>query len=76
MSIELTPENRAFIQKGLDSGQFKDMNEAMNQAVAQMKSHEDWLRAEIQKGLDSPSSEWNLKEFLKKANAYGDVMGC
>ncbi len=75
MEISLDPDRKKFIENQIAQGQFKDENEALNEAVRLLEEQNTWSKAEIEKGLNSPSKPWDIDLFLKKAHKRADESG-
>ncbi len=81
MNVSLTPHFNDFIQQKVKSGQYHSASEVIRAALrlleereAAQQAHIEYMRDEIQKGIDSgPSTEWNLEETLAKAHARMDA---
>lgn len=75
MNVSLNPHFDNFINNLIASGQYNSASEVIREALRlleQKKTTEqekiDFMRREIQKGIDSgPSTPWNKEEFLKEA---------
>jgi antitoxin ParD1/3/4 len=55
MNVTLTPELEAIIQQKIESGDFSDEGEVVQEALRQMHERDcrlAWLRAEVAKGLE------------------------
>ena len=55
MSTDISPENEQFIQHELESGNYHDRGELLNDALRLLKRRRDLVR-EIQAGIDSGPS--------------------
>ena len=73
MVISLHPELEQFISHLVNKGQFKSPEAAVAEAILRMKEREeklDWLRTELQKGLDEldrgEGTPWDVEEIKAK----------
>ena len=56
MNFSLTPELEAYIKSKTDAGGYRSASEVVREALRAMQQRDeklDWLRKEIQKGIDS-----------------------
>ena len=64
----MAPEYQAFVQKQIKLGYLKDKEEAINEAIRSMKEQTEWMKAEVQKGLESGASvPLDMAEILQTA---------
>jgi antitoxin ParD1/3/4 len=76
-TIVLTEAMAAEIRKAVEAGEYASTSEAVRHGVrmwmderATREKKLEWLRAEIQKGIDSgPGKPFNREEFLTRARA-------
>ena len=73
MNISFTEKQEKYIRDHVASGNYKNASEVVREA---MRIHEEeqgrkleWLRAEIQKGLESGSSNMSVDEIFDEAKA-------
>lgn len=68
MNISFTDKQEAYIRDLVASGNYKNASEVVREALrvhAQEHQHKlEWLRAEIQKGLEAKSTSFSMREFL------------
>lgn len=75
MNVSLTPHFDEFVQNMVKSGHYHSASEVIREALrlleeqkALKKAHIEYMRGELQKGVDSgASTEWNTDDFLAKA---------
>lgn len=69
MNISFTEKQEKYIKDLVASGDYKNASEVVREALRAHNEEYDrklaWLRAEIQKGTDSPKSKFSMKEFLE-----------
>ena len=70
LNVSLTPHLEAFVHDTVSSGRFGSASELVRTALRLLEEHEqartlrlEWLRQEIQKGLDSGPAEPLTDEF-------------
>lgn len=68
----------AFIEKLIESGRYSTASEIIRDGLRIIEEREqrreaklEWLRAEIQKGLDSPSREVDIDELVEDVKRRG-----
>src|SRR5262245_37752921 len=77
LNVSLTPHLEAFIHQTVTSGRYQSASEVVRTALRLLEERErereaklDWLRHEIQKGLDSgPATPLDIDEFLRECRA-------
>lgn len=75
MNISLTAHFDDFVQNQVKSGHYHSASEVIREALrlleeqkAMKKAQIDYMRGELQKGVESGTSkEWNTEDFLTKA---------
>lgn len=75
MNVSLTPHFDNFVQNQVKSGHYHSASEVIREALrlleeqkAMKQAHIEYMRGELQKGIDSgASTEWNTEDFLTKA---------
>jgi putative addiction module CopG family antidote len=77
MNVELTPDQRAFVQKAIDSGRFRLEEEAVQEALALWEERErrrveflamlDEADASFARGEGIPISEDSVKGLVEEA---------
>ncbi len=80
MNVSLTPHFDDFINEKIKSGQYHSASEVVRAALRLLEQQEelkqariDILRQEIQKGIDSPTREWNMAGFLENAQKRAGI---
>jgi antitoxin ParD1/3/4 len=85
LNVSLTPHLEAFIHQTVSSGRYESASEVVRTALRLLEEHEqqkaatlEWLRGEVQKGIDSGPAEpvtpafWQgLRARLKSTTATG-----
>ena len=74
MNVSLTPHLEEFIHQTVASGRFQSASELVRTALRLLEEREherlakmEWLRGEIQKGLDSgPATPLDMEELLRE----------
>ena len=76
MNVELTPDQRAFVQKAIESGRFKREEEAVEEALALWEERErrrleilamlDEADAELARGDGIPITEESMKALAEE----------
>ena len=76
MNVELTPDQRAFVQKAIESGRFKHEEEAVEEALALWEERErrrleilamlDEADAELARGEGIPITEESMKALAEE----------
>ena len=80
LTITLRDEDQNFIQRAMKSGRYLSENEAVADALAELRAHEEVrrarfaeLREKVQAGFDQldrgESAEWNVEEIKTKGRA-------
>lgn len=77
MNVELTPDQRAFVQKAIESGRFKREEEAVEEALALWEERErrrleilamlDDADAELARGEGIPITEESVPRLIEEA---------
>lgn len=77
MNVELTPDQRAFVQKAIESGRFKREEEAVEEALALWEERErrrleilamlDDADAELARGEGIPIAEESVPRLIEEA---------
>jgi len=77
MHVELTPDQRAFVQKAIESGRFKREEEAVEEALALWEERErrrleilamlDDADAELARGEGIPITEESVPRLIEEA---------
>ena len=73
LNVSLTPHLEEFIQQTVSSGRFQSASEVVRTALRLLEEREQdrlarlqWLRGEIQKGLDSgPATRLDIQEIKR-----------
>lgn len=68
MNISLNEHWKKFVDTQLSSGRYGSASEVVRDGLRLLEERERILHAKIQQGINSPVSEWNVNEFLDKAN--------
>jgi antitoxin ParD1/3/4 len=76
LNVSLTPHLEQFIQQTVTSGRFQSVSELVRTALRLLEEREhehqaklQWLRQEIQKGLDSgPASPLDMEALLRECD--------
>jgi antitoxin ParD1/3/4 len=74
LNVSLTPHLEAFIHDSVSAGRYQSASEVVRTALRLLEESErrkaatlDWLRQEIQKGLDSgPAAPLDVEELLRE----------
>ncbi|AGC76302.1 type II toxin-antitoxin system ParD family antitoxin [Nonlabens dokdonensis] len=70
MNISFTEKQEKYIKDLVKSGDYKNASEVVREALRAHSEEYDrklaWLKAEIQKGIDAPATEFSMKEFLER----------
>jgi antitoxin ParD1/3/4 len=73
MNISFTDKQEKYIRDLVASGNYKNASEVVREALRGHDEEYDrklaWLRTEIQKGIDSPTSKRNIKDIIKAKKA-------
>jgi antitoxin ParD1/3/4 len=77
LNVSLTPHLEQFIQQNVTSGRYQSASEVVRTALRLLEESEhdrqaklEWLRLEIQKGLDSgPAIPLDMDELKRRARA-------
>jgi antitoxin ParD1/3/4 len=86
LNVSLTPQLEAFIHETVNTGRYQSASEVVRTALRLLEERErqkaatlEWLRHEIQKGLDSgpatpvtPAFWQGLRAKLQESSAPGD----
>ena len=75
LNVSLTPHLEEFVHRTVHTGRYQSADEVVGTALRLLEEHErerearlDWLRQEIQKGLDSgPSSPLDMDDIKRRA---------
>lgn len=80
MNVELTPDQRAFVQKAIESGRFKREEEAVEEALALWEERErrrleilamrDEADASLARGEGIPITEESMKALAEEAKQH------
>ena len=76
LNVSLTPHLEQFIQQTVTSGRYQSASEVVRTALRLLEESEqerhaklEWLRQEIQKGLDSgPASPLDMEALLRECH--------
>ena len=81
MNVELTPDQRAFVQKAIESGRFSREEEAVQEALALWEERErrrleilamvDEAEASLARGEGIPITEESMKALAEDVKARG-----
>jgi putative addiction module CopG family antidote len=81
MNVELTPEQRAFVQKAIESGRFKRKEQAVEEALALWEERErrrfeilamlDEADASLARGEGIPITEESMKALAEDVKQQG-----
>jgi antitoxin ParD1/3/4 len=71
MNISFTEKQEKYIRDLVASGNYKNSSEVVREALRMHNEEQDrkleWLRTEIQKGIDSGSSGMSVNEIFEEA---------
>lgn len=71
MNISFTDKQEKYIKAQVASGNYKNASEVVREALRAHNEEYDkklaWLKAEIQKGLDSPASDQTIDQIFDEA---------
>ena len=71
MNISFTEKQEKYIRDKVASGNYKNASEVVREALRLLESEEDkklaFLRAEIQRGIDSGYSDRSIEEIFEEA---------
>jgi antitoxin ParD1/3/4 len=71
MNISFTEKQEKYIRDLVASGNYKNASEVVREALRMHNEEQDrkleWLRAEIQKGIDSGMSDMSIDEIFEEA---------
>jgi putative addiction module CopG family antidote len=81
MNVELTPDQRAFVQRAIESGRFSSEEEAVQDALALWEERErrrleilaalDEAEASLRRGEGRPITEESMKTLADEVKARG-----
>jgi antitoxin ParD1/3/4 len=74
LNVSLTPQLEAFVHENVNTGRYQSASEVVRTALRLLEERErqnaatlEWLRHEIQKGLDSgPATPVDIEELLRE----------
>ncbi len=68
MNISFTDKQEQYIRDLVASGNYKNASEVVREAIRLHGEEQErklaWLQSEIQKGIDSPKSEFSMEAFI------------
>lgn len=82
MNVSLTPDLKKYVQDKVDTGRYRSSSEVVREALRLLEEKDQeraqrlvWLKAEIQKGIDSGLSKpLDMKAVIAKAKSHPSLL--